>query len=555
MMQPEKQQNVDNEQDEKNELIESIQINNLLSSDILQTENNPKKEKLRLKPKEDFNFLNQKNTEKLLQVIKNPKHQTAILLMMDCGLRVTECVTLQIKNFDFKRKLLNVKSLKKKGENSIRQIPISNRLTDALAEYISILKPTNEEDYLFPGNGDRKHISRKSLNRLCERIKKENPSIGRLHPHALRHTFATQMLANGAKLFDVKTLLGHTSFNTTLIYNHTPIEILRKNIFDATEQKNQSWLKKLYQKLFKKKAGASIINISNHQQNFIVGRENEIAEILEALNKNINTILIGKIGVGKTHLLKQIDFPKRKVLKIDEMTNLKLTFVNMLLYLYNNDKEHVKNLIFGEFNQQQIQQKLQRDSVATLVDEIIKITAKHEYILMIDNVDGITAKSMKCIEQLKDHFVIITTAREVPINKANFLWNFERIEIKPLKREPALELIHKLSYDLEIEDYPLYRNHIYDQSSGNPRVIFELCERYRKELIITDDVIRSVRHIGGIPEIDMSFIVVFILAAISVLRYTNREIGGENLRFIGGIALVSLVLVRYFLSRTKRKFI
>jgi hypothetical protein len=174
---------------------------------------------------------------------------------------------------------------------------------------------------------------------------------------------------------------------------------------------------------------------------------------------------------------------------------------------------------------------------------------------MIDNVDGITARGMKCIELLKDHFTIITTARSIPINKANFLWNFERLELEPLSRPAALELIHRLSYDMDIEDYQLYRDHIWDQSDGNPRVIYELVERYRKEAIITDETIRSVRHIGGIPEIDMSFVIVFILAALTVLRYTSREVGGTNLRFIGGLALVGLMLSRFFLSKLKRKSI
>jgi hypothetical protein len=259
--------------------------------------------------------------------------------------------------------------------------------------------------------------------------------------------------------------------------------------------------------------------------------------------------------VGKTHLLRQLDFPERKILKLDDMTNLKLTFVNLLLYLLDNDKETIQQLLFPTFDRSQIQTKLQKSSVHSLIEEILKITGKHEYILMIDNVDGITAKGMKCIELLKDHFVIVTTAREVSLSKANFLWNFDRIEVGNLSRSASLELIHRLSYDIDVEDYELYRNHIYDQSAGNPRVIFELCERYRKEIVITDDVVRSVRHIGGIPEIDMSFVIVFILAGVAVLRYTSREIGGTNLKFIGGIALVLLMMSRFFLGRMKRKFI
>ena len=277
--------------------------------------------------------------------------------------------------------------------------------------------------------------------------------------------------------------------------------------------------------------------------------------MIEAINKNINIIITGKIGVGKTHILKQIELPAKKILKIDELTNLKLTFVNMLLYLFDNDKEHIKDMLFAGFDKTQITQRLQKDSVYNLIEEIKKVTSPNEYILMIESVDGITAKGMKCIELLKDHFTIVTTAREVSINKTSFLWNFEIIDLQPLPRQEALELIYRLSYDIEIENMEVFRNHIYEQSGGNPRVIFELCDRYRKEMFVSNDLVRSVRHIGGIPEIDMSFIIVFILAAVAVMRYTSREIGGTSYRFIGGIALVLLMMSRYFLGRLKRKYL
>lgn len=545
---------IDDEVIEQTELQETVDLyNNVITKKAVST---PKKQKgfqNVLKPKGAINYLDKNRADQLVNTIDNIKHKTAILIMLDCGLRVSECVSLQLKNFDFKKKVILVRSLKKRGDELVRQIPISQRLLETLAAYLKQLKPKDEESYLFPGTGGNAHISRKALNIFCDRLKQKNPAFAQLHPHALRHTFATQLLASGTELHNVKTMLGHKNLDTTLIYNHTPLEILRQNIDNATRT-NESFLKKCYNKLFKKPF-TGIINFSSNPQNFLVGRDAELLKLVDNLNKNINTILIGKIGVGKSHLLKQLDFKDRKLLKLDEMTNLKMTFVNLLLYLYEGDKEAIKNLIFPAFDKTQIQQKLQKDSVHSLIEEIIKITTPHEYILMIDNVDGITAKGMKCIELLKDHFTIVTTAREVPISKANFLWNFERIEVENLARTASLELIHRLSYDMDIEDFELYRNHIYDQSSGNPRVIYELCERYRKELVITDDVVRSVRHIGGIPEIDMSFIIVFILAGISILRYTSREIGGTNLRFIGGMALVLLMLSRFFLSKMKRKFI
>ena len=535
----------DENENEHSEFEESVRIHNMLNEDD---------EIIAQKPKKDIRLLDKSKSDLLLKTVENLKHKTAILLMMDCGLRVTECVTIKMKDFDFRKRVVMVKTLKKRGEIVIRKIPMSNRLIETMAQHLKTCVTKTEDDYLFDKpNCPGEHLNRRAMNKMCDRLKKRNPAFSQLHPHALRHTFATRLLATGTSLHDVSIMLGHTSYNTTLIYNHTPLELLRQNIDNATKEK-LSWIQKI-KRLIVPKRPASIINLSTNPQNFLIGREKEIGQVVNNLNKNINTILIGKIGMGKTHLLKQIEFPNRKILKVDELTNLKMTLVNILLYLYNNDKEHIKEMLFADFDKTQMMSRMQRDSTARLLEEILNITEKHEYILMIDTVDGITGKGMKVIEQLKDHFVIITTAREVPINKANFLWNFERIEIEALTRTQSLELIHRLSSDMDIEDMEVYRNHIYDQSAGNPRIIYELCDRYRKELVITDDVIRSVKHIGGIPEIDMTFLIVFILAGVAVLRYTSREVGGTNYRFIGGIALVLLMMSRFFLSKMKRKFI
>ena len=535
----------------ENEFLETMQIHAKLS----EKENDlTGKKKITVKQNRAFHHLDKNKSDILLKTVQNLSHKCIILIMMDCGLRVTECVTLQMKNFNFKKKTITVKSLKKRGEDVSREIPISNRLLQVLADYVKERKPLKETDYLFP-SPYADHISRKAVNKLCDRLKKVNPAFKDLHPHALRHTFATTMLANGAELHHVKEMLGHTSFDTTLIYNHTPMELLRKHV-DAATDKKESQFKKLIQKVLNiKKKAPSFIQFSSNPENFIIGRDKEMMQIVDALNKNINTILTGKIGVGKSHLVKQIELKDRKVLILDELNNLKMTFINMLLYLYDNDKATIKELVFGDFDKTQILQKLQKDSVYSLIAEIIKITEKHEYILMIENVDGITAKAVKSIELLKDHFVIITTARQIPINKSSFLWNFQQIEIHPLNRTNSIELIHKLSYDLDVEDFELYRQHIYDQSAGNPRVIFELCDRFRKEIYITEDNIRTVRHIGGLHEIDMSWTVMLLLACVAVLRYTSREVGSESLRFIGGIAMIGLMFVRFFLSKTKRRFL
>lgn len=499
----------------------------------------------------EIDYLDQRKAKKLIDSLSNKSHKAAFLLMMDCGLRVTECVTLKISNFDFRKKLLFVQSLKKRDEKHTRTIPISDRCYQALAEHISSLTDTSPDSYLFPGrNGG--HINRKAMNRVCDRIKAKDPSFKNLHPHALRHTCATQLLSTGAKLHEIKEILGHKKYDTTLIYAHIPQEVLRERIDSMTYQKPT--ILSRVKDFFNPVKRATLINIDN-PASFTIGRNYELEKVLDLVNKNVNTIILGSIGVGKTHIIDTISQSDRKILKFDDFSDIKKTLVSALIYLYENDKQQVFNIMFPEFDLDETRQHLQKDSVINLSKELIKVTQKHEYLLVIDNCDRITPRGIKVLELLKDHFTILTTARQVAVNKSSFLWNFEVLRLEPLNRQHSIELIHKLSYDMDIEDYELYRNHIYEQSNGNPRVVYELVERYRKEVLITSDVVRTIRHTGSLQEYDFSLVVLLGLGSLAILRYLSSEVGNDSLRFIGGCAMVLLIISRYFFSFTKKRYL
>ena len=71
-----------------------------------------------------FNYISKAESLELLEKINNQKYKVLVLLMLDCGLRVTEACSVKFKNFDFKDRTLTVESLKKRGKNVLRTIPI-----------------------------------------------------------------------------------------------------------------------------------------------------------------------------------------------------------------------------------------------------------------------------------------------------------------------------------------------------------------------------------------------------------------------------------------------
>lgn len=501
----------------------------------------------------NIKFLSIEQSERLVNVVKIQRHKVIILLMLDCGLRVSEVINLKFKNFDFKNKLLIVESLKKRTSEK-RKIPLSNRLYQELAILFSNKSNINGSDFLFPSKINKgKSITRDSVNKFMKSL---NNKLGYdfLHPHCLRHTFGTNHISNGTPLENIKIMLGHSKYDTTLIYSQIPTEILKANIKKVTDKK-QNALSKLLNKLgisFKKEEKK--ININFYKDNFSIGRISEFKKLENNAEKGINTLIIGNIGLGKSHLLENFNTDK-KILRLDDLSGIKTSLINMLIYLYNNDKLHIKTMLYSDLDLNKLKTKFSRTSIRNLTKEICDAVKPKEYLLVIDNVDRISPKGVEMIELLKDHFIIFTSARNVKIDRSSFTWNFDRIDLKEFNRTTSFELINKLSYDIEVEDKSLFRNHIYEQSNGNPRVIFEIIDRYRREPVITNEVVKKIRHTASLKEIDLTFVVFLAFGLMYLLRYMSKEVDNDSYKFIGGIALVATLIFRQLFGFTKRKFL
>ena len=501
----------------------------------------------------DIKFLSKIQSDKLVSSIKIQRHKVIVLLMLDCGLRVSETIKLKFNDFDFKNKLVIVKSLKKRENTVKRKIPLSNRLYQELAKYLSKNSNVNADDYLFPSRVIKgMHITRSSVNKFLESLRKKL-NYAFLNPHCFRHSFGTHHISAGTPLENIKVMLGHKKYDTTLIYSQIPEHILKQNI-DKVTVKEDTYLDKFLTSIGIRRNTDKKININFYKENFSIGRNQEFKTLENNADKGINTLIIGNIGLGKSHLLENFNTDK-KVLRMDDLFNIKSSLTNLLIYLYKNDKSHVKELIYADIDLDKLQVKLTRNSVRNLTKEICELVEPKEYLIIIDNVDRISPKGVEMLEFLKDYFTIFTSARHVKIDRSSAFWNFDRLDLKEFNRTKSFELINKLSFDISVEDTSLFRNHIFEQSNGNPRVIFEIIDRYRREPIITNEVVKQIRHTASLKEIDLTFVIFIGFGLMYLLRYMSKEVDNDSFRFIGGVALVLTLLFRQLVVFTKRKFI
>ncbi|NLE64837.1 MAG: tyrosine recombinase XerC, partial [Elusimicrobia bacterium] len=140
------------------------------------------------------------------------------------GIRVSELVGLDTGDVDLIGNILKVKGKGKKE----RLVPIGDKAVDAIQVYLDARKSRAAALFLNRSGGRLSARSvRKSINRYLGRAAIHKS----VHPHMMRHSFATHMLDRGADLRSVQELLGHVNLSTTQIYTHLTTERL-KSVYD-----------------------------------------------------------------------------------------------------------------------------------------------------------------------------------------------------------------------------------------------------------------------------------------------------------------------------------
>ena len=152
-------------------------------------------------------------------------------VLYGAGLRVSECCGLRVDDCDLDRGLLTVLG---KG-SKVRRVPIGAPAVDALAAWLrqgrpALETPDSPSDLVFLNQRGRA-LTTRDARRVLERH--PLPDGRAVHPHALRHAYATHLLEGGADLRAVQELLGHADLATTQIYTHVTRDRLRA-VYEAT---------------------------------------------------------------------------------------------------------------------------------------------------------------------------------------------------------------------------------------------------------------------------------------------------------------------------------
>ncbi len=192
----------------------------LIKADITDVMTSPKL--WRLLP----DFLTPDEVDSLLEVyssrVRDPltiRNRTILELMYSCGLRVSETVNLKLTDLKFDDGIIRVTG---KG-NKERIVPLGLPAERLLKKYLEKFRPKllkgEDESIVFLSNNGR-ILTRERVWGIIKEATKLAGIHKNIHPHTLRHSFASHLLANGADLRVIQEMLGHADISTTQIYTH-----------------------------------------------------------------------------------------------------------------------------------------------------------------------------------------------------------------------------------------------------------------------------------------------------------------------------------------------
>lgn len=178
-------------------------------------------------------FFYEKEIEKLFECCNDgsslSKRNRALLeLLYATGMRVSECANIQLQDIDFDLSTILVTGKGKKE----RYVPFGSFAYDALLDYMKnerqeLMAQVENHSFLFV-NFRGKPLTARGIRFILNKMMEKASLTEKIHPHMLRHSFATHLLNNGADLRTVQELLGHSHLSSTQIYTHVTKDHLRK---------------------------------------------------------------------------------------------------------------------------------------------------------------------------------------------------------------------------------------------------------------------------------------------------------------------------------------
>jgi hypothetical protein len=480
-----------------------------------------------LTEQESIEILTDQEARLLLHQIEEPRDKAIVLLFLTTGLYLHELATLTLSSIDWEKKTVTVT-----GKRS-RVLPLDEPTYDALCVWSKHRVSAPIDALFLTTKGKLSALSERSIDHLIRKHAQSANLSHTVNAQTLRNTYATHLFKTELSEDEIMARLGFADKESLHRYRN------------STESHNPETLdtRSLTEKLFKPEPNPGKVlaqpNDIDIPPEVIFGRDSLIKELRSSIYHNEPTILIGPIGIGKTHLLKHLQtiYPNTLYLPAKPTKTLLATLAN---HLNPNWQDEVGK----------------RASATQILSWIFQNSQLNLPLLLIDDCHGISVSDLPIFMELLQHEIPVVMASIKPLERTPKLqWRLKTLEVKELSDDASLELINYLTEGLSIADAQdcktLLETRMMNLGNGVPAAIVEMARQLRYHPVISQEVVRKIYHEAGIRYRDWTPALVVIWSLIVCSRFVALGLHSFEGYILAGIGTSFFLVGKYFLMRMR----
>ena len=486
----------------------------------------------------EYLTINESNA--LLKAIDDTRDFAIVTLFLNAGLFLSEIIDLKVNSIVWDKHIIRVPGNRK------RDITLDEQAYEAIARWSKERADVKHNAFFITTKGKVKELSDRAVDKLIRKYADQAGLKRKVNSQILRNTFAVRLFSKEISIDKAASILGITdpeSISRYIKAAKSPTPQIPEHI--DTRPK----LAKAISRIFptRPKVVKPVTNIkgpilpSPEEVNF--GRESTVEEIKSCLNKKQPVLLIGPLGIGKTHLLKHVaKFLSADALYISSPTPIK----GMIGQI--SEQIELKRPSGGKEERKPLKT---RASAKELLDHLIKIKGPKPPVLIIDNLRGLKASDVDYFTALLDNFTVIGAVDELNPRLKQVWWKFKQIELHPLSDHSARELIKYLTQNLSISDYELLETRVLSLSGKLPLAIVDMIHQVSHEPVVTRERTREVYHEAGIRYRDWTPFLIILWGVAMVFRFIALGTHSFEGYILAGVGIAALMTTIRFIRMFK----
>ena len=280
----------------------------------------------------------------------------------------------------------------------------------------------------------------------------------------------------------------------------------------------------------------------------LIGRAADLQRLRDNAARGRHTLLVGKVGLGKSHLLRVLTRELPRSIYLDQVRPLRVSLLDLCQALHARG-----HLALTDAPWPDALKKLQRLNIRELTDVVAQSLHDRGYVLILDQLEGLTPTTAPTMERLLAEALVLGATSQLKPTLQKVWWAFDRIDLAPLTRDEARELLWALADPEQIADRAMFEAKVLAQADGNPYALVEMVRQVAGVRQVGLQAIRDLHHGAGVRYLDITPVLLLLGAVIVATRFVALGLNDPDLYIIAGSLGALFFVARYFLYRGLRR--